>query len=186
MAARAFRKITSVNPFNNELVEEFEFISNDDLRNSIQTGHEAFQKLRRQPYSEKAEKLRNLITILQEQTLDIAQIITAEMGKPINDSKAEVQRTIFYIQKTLEKGESFLQEEIVQTEAKKSYVRYEPLGLIYFIIPFNYPFYLTLKYVATNLLIGNTALVRNADSTPNLGKKISEVVNKAGFNGGKL
>lgn len=107
------------------------------------------------------------------------------MGKPIIDAQAEVNKAISFCN-YYSKNYDALQPQPVKSDAKKhTLVKYFPTGTIYYIVPFNYPFYLNFKGGLPNLLLGNTLLARNADSCPNVGRITEEIMIKAGFNNGQ-
>lgn len=106
------------------------------------------------------------------------------MGKPISDAEGEVNKAIKFCKYYSENYDPILPQQ-VKAEAKKHvFVKYFPIGTIYHLAPFNYPFYLNFKGGLPNLLLGNTLLARNADSCPTIGRIIEEIMIKAGFTNG--
>jgi succinate-semialdehyde dehydrogenase/glutarate-semialdehyde dehydrogenase len=107
------------------------------------------------------------------------------MGKPIIDAENEVTKTINFCKYYSQNYDALLPTPVKSDAKKHTLVKYLPTGTIYYIVPFNYPFYLNFKGGLPNLLLGNTLLARNADSCPNVGRIAEEIVNKAGFNNGE-
>lgn len=122
---------------------------------------------------------------IQERIKEVSEIITFEMGKPITDAENEVKKAISFCDYYSQNYKP-LQPEVVKTEAKKHcLIKYFPVGTIYNLVPFNFPFYLNFKGGLPSLLIGNTLMARNADSCPNVGRITEEIMAKAGFNNGE-
>lgn len=107
------------------------------------------------------------------------------MGKPINDAEAEVNKAIRFCKYYSENYAPILPQQVQGDGKKHVLVKYLPLGTIYYMVPFNFPFYLNFKGGLPNLLLGNVLLARNADSCPTIGRIIEECMNKAGFNNGE-
>lgn len=114
----------------------------------------------------------------------IGQLITEEMGKPISQSQMEVDKVVSFCRHYSTHFNDILPTQI-KTDAKvKTLIKYFPIGTLYFIVPFNFPFFLAFKGLLPNLLLGNVCLARNSDCNPLLGQFIEELMNEAGFDSG--
>lgn len=182
----SFRSFQSKNPFTNEIITEVPFLSDDEVNKKIELSWEAFQTYRFTDLNSRCEKLLKLASILDENTEKLAKIITQEMGKPITFAIGEVKKSAAHCRFYAQNAEKIVKSEVVATEAKRSQVEYHPMGPLFHIIPFNFPFWLAFKGGIPALLIGNTILHRTADSTPQVGKAIEEVFNQAGFDKGEF
>jgi len=178
--------ITSINPFTEEKIQEFPFISDNELLNKIEKGHQAFLRNKSLPINERVKRLMKLAKLLEQRLMPIAELITKEMGKSIAESKGEVKKAQGYCMYYAENAKSLLEPAIEKTEAKKSYVRLEPLGVIYDLVPFNYPVWLTFKGIIPALLLGNSILHRNSGSTPLCGLMLEDIFVEAGYNSGEF
>jgi succinate-semialdehyde dehydrogenase/glutarate-semialdehyde dehydrogenase len=122
---------------------------------------------------------------MQARIKELSETITSEMGKPIVDAEKEAKKAIYFCDYYSQNYEPLL-PQFIKTEAKKhTVVKYLPIGIVYNMVPFNFPLYLNVKGGLPSLLIGNTLLVRNADSCPRLGRLIEEVMVNAGFSNGE-
>lgn len=122
--------------------------------------------------------------VIEKNKKDLAQLITEEMGKPIKQSQGEVDKTISFCKYYSKNFNDILPTQIKSDAKVKTLVKYLPMGIVYYIIPFNFPFYLTFKGGLPNLLLGNVLLTRNADSTPLLGDKIEQIMKQSGYDSG--
>jgi len=147
---------------------------------------EAFKTFGSADLSLRRQKLEKLASIIAASTEKFAQIITKEVGKPLRDSRGEVLFGISVIRYYVENSEKFLQTQVKNLEAKKCLVEYHPVGPIYFIVPFNVPFVLSIVGAVPNLMLGNTLLYRTADTTPLMGKALEEAMIEAGLDNGEF
>lgn len=179
------RKIISHNPYTGEIRKTFDFLTNEQLTAKLNEAAEAFEIQKRRTVQERAQIIKRVGECMQERIKEIAETITYEMGKPIVQSEKEVQKSIYFCNYYAENYEPLL-PQFVKTEAKKHcYVKYLPIGIVYNLVPFNYPFYLNFKGGLPSLLIGNCLFVRNADTCPMVGNIIEEIMEKAGFDNGE-
>ncbi|EAS01675.2 NAD-dependent aldehyde dehydrogenase family protein, partial (macronuclear) [Tetrahymena thermophila SB210] len=177
----AQRGFQSINPTTNQLVETFQFDTREEISNKIQKSFEAFKTFKEISIQERTAKFLKLVKILEDHTEVMARSITEEMGKPITLSRAEVQKVIFHIKYYCQNAEHFNRKIPVKTEADNCYTVYEPLGVIYTITPFNFPFWITFKGTASYMTIGNAVIVRGSDSTPRTTRLVKKYMEMAGF-----
>jgi succinate-semialdehyde dehydrogenase/glutarate-semialdehyde dehydrogenase len=176
----------SINPHTGKLIEEFKPDTNDEIIKKIERSWEAFQKYRKTDINSRKEKFLKLSAILEEKAPKYAEVITKEMGKPYEESIAEVTKAAKHSKYCSQNLENFLREDYVVTDAKKSYVEYHPLGPIFFVAPFNFPFWLVFKGAAPALAVGNTIISKVASSCPRTGMCVEEAFKLAGFDNGEF
>lgn len=180
------RGFQSRNPTTGEVVSEFPFISDDEVTKKIQQSWTSFQTYGETDLATRVQKLRKLADILEKDHEKYAQTMTKEMGKPIKAATDEVLYCVQQARYLADNAEDFLKPQVVTSGKVKNLVEYHPVGPIYIIVPFNFPFDLSFASSLPCLLIGNTVLYRPADSTPLTGKAIEELMIEAGFNNGEF
>lgn len=171
----------SINPCTEEMVREYPDTSDSDLAIRLDQAEAAYRGWRRIPFSERADRIRQVAQLLRQDREILARIATEEMGKPIAASEAEIDKCAWVCDYYAEHGERFLAEREVQTDARKSYVRHEPLGAILAIMPWNFPYWQVFRFAAPNLMAGNTAVLKHASNVPGVALAIEDLFRRAGF-----
>ncbi len=179
-------KTQAINPHTGKVIGEYTYISNQDLTKTIEKSYAAFQIFRKTDTKTRSEKLAKLAKVLNENAQKYADIITKEQGKPINEAIAEVKKAASHSQFYADNIETFLKNEIVQTEFQKSVVELHPIGPIFQVAPFNFPFWLVFKSVVPALVVGNTVITKTASVCPETGLAVQEAFNLAGFDNGEF
>src|SRR5207247_1404484 len=141
---------------------------------------------RRGSFAERAAKLQDAAEILEKDRERFARIITAEMGKLLPGSIEEIEKCARCCRYYAEHGEKFLSEQIVSSNAGQSYVRYEPLGAVLAIMPWNFPFWQVFRFAAPALMAGNVAVLKHASNVPQCALAIEDVFRKAEFPAGAM
>ncbi|MEN8194476.1 MAG: NAD-dependent succinate-semialdehyde dehydrogenase, partial [Bacteroidota bacterium] len=173
--------IQSINPANNQILETFEEYSPEKVNQIIQDAHSAFLNWRTKSFAEKSVLMLNVTDVLQTQKLKYAEIMTKEMGKPITQAIAEVEKCAWVCEYYAENAESFLSNEAISTDAFESYVQFDPLGIVLAVMPWNYPLWQVFRFAAPALMAGNVALLKHASNVPMSALVIEEVFRDAGF-----
>jgi len=176
----------AINPANGDEISLHPYIKDDDLKSAIETSFTAFQFQKAVSYKERAEKLRTLGDLMEKDLEMYARLITSQMGKPVKQAIAEVKKCVQHCRWYADNADRLMTPKVVETEAQKSYVALEPIGPIYQIVPFNFPFWLTFKPAVAIILLGNTILHRNAKTTPDCGLAIEKLFRDAGFTNGEF
>ena len=171
----------SINPFTGQKLKTFEACSAEEVDRKLEESWRAFRAHRQSSYKERASKLMRAAEILESGKARWAAIITAEMGKTIASAEAEVAKCALGCRYYADTGESALADEIAATGAKRSFIRYQPLGPILAIMPWNFPFWQVFRFAAPALMAGNTALLKHAPSVPQCALAIEEIFLEAGF-----
>ncbi|PYK87870.1 MAG: NADP-dependent succinic semialdehyde dehydrogenase, partial [Verrucomicrobia bacterium] len=146
--------IASINPATGELSKHFDAHTDAEIESALDRAVSAFEKHRRSSFAERAAKLQYAAEILEEYREQFARIITAEMGKLLHASVDEIEKCARGCRFYAEHGEKFLSEQMVSSDAGRSYVRHEPLGAVLAIMPWNFPFWQVFRFAAPALMAG--------------------------------
>ena len=174
-------KIKLFSPITGEEHFEYDTLSNNDVLKKINLSDKIFKIWSKTSFKERSKMLHQVTKVLFNGREEYAQIISTEMGKNIEDALAEVDKCKTVCEYYANNSESILNENIIQTEAKKSYVKYEPLGIIFAIMPWNFPFWQVFRFAAPALMAGNTALLKHASNVPRCSLAIQDIFEKAGY-----
>ena len=172
--------IESINPANGRLLRRFEPLTDEAIRQKIALAAEAFQAYGMVPLEHRALCMRKLAAILEMETEDLAVLITTEMGKPIQASRQEVLKCANACRYYAEHAARILAPEAIPTE-NHSYVRWDPLGIVLAVMPWNFPFWQIFRFLAPALMAGNVALLKHASNVPQCALAIESLVRRAGF-----
>jgi len=176
----------AINPATGEKLTEYQYTTNEELDKIVEKSYQAYELQRDTDYKERAAKLLKLADLLDQRIEELAKLITDEMGKPLSASKQEVEKCAKHARFYANKAEEFLAPKLVKTEAKSSYVRLDPIGPVYQIIPFNFPLWLSLKSAIPIILVGNSIIHRNAKTCPDVGIAVEKLFFDAGFTNGEV
>ena len=174
-------KFQSINPYNGEKIEEYAALTKEELNQKLSDSASAFKDWRNQPLSHRTALLKKAGEILRNNVDDYAKTITLEMGKPISESKSEIQKCAWVCDYYAENAAEFLADEVVETEASKSFVRHDPLGTVFAVMPWNFPFWQVFRFAAPTLTAGNTGLLKHASNVFGCAQIIEDVFTEAGY-----
>jgi succinate-semialdehyde dehydrogenase/glutarate-semialdehyde dehydrogenase len=170
----------AINPATGELIREFPEHDEDEVRRRLARAQEAFQSWRRFDVAERAGHLTAVADLLRERSADFARLMTEEMGKTLAAAGSEVDKCAWVCDFYAENAARFLAPEPVATDASKSFIRYEPLGPVLAIMPWNFPFWQFFRFAAPALMAGNVALLKHAANVPGSALAIEAVFREAG------
>jgi succinate-semialdehyde dehydrogenase/glutarate-semialdehyde dehydrogenase len=173
--------IQSINPATGEVIREYTPLAADAVEARLALSGRAWREYRNSPMPLRTMWMRKLAGILEQEKEDFATLIATEMGKPLKAARDEVAKCALTCRFYAENAERILAEENIRTEARKSYVRYEPLGVVLAIMPWNFPFWQVFRFAAPALMAGNAALLKHASNVPQCAQEIESVVRRAGF-----
>jgi succinate-semialdehyde dehydrogenase / glutarate-semialdehyde dehydrogenase len=173
--------IATVNPANGELLKSFEALSPAQIEQKLQLATSAFQVHRRSTFPDRARMMLRAAEILEQEKEECGRLMTLEMGKTLRSAVAEAAKCASGCRFYAENAERFLADEVVETGAKRSFIRYQPLGPILAVMPWNFPFWQVFRFVAPALMAGNVGLLKHASNVPQCALKIEEIVRRAGF-----
>jgi succinate-semialdehyde dehydrogenase / glutarate-semialdehyde dehydrogenase len=176
--------IATINPSTGELVKSFDPLTAAQIEQKLQLAASAFRTHRRTSFAERASRMMRAAEILEKEKDECAHLMTLEMGKPLNAAVAEALKCATGCRYYAENAEKFLADEIVETGAQRSFIRYLPIGPILAIMPWNFPFWQVFRFVAPALMAGNIGLLKHASNVPQCALKIEDIVRRAGFGEG--
>ena len=171
----------SVNPYTEELFGEYPFISNQELEQKLQNSYKAFLSWRFTSLQERSDKINKAATYLEANKEALGRLMALEMGKPITQAIAEVEKCAKLCRYYADNVEEQLRSKPYTTDYKQAYVSYEPKGIIYAIMPWNYPLWQVLRCVVPAIMAGNTAVLKHAENVPQCALAIEKVFSEAGF-----
>ena len=176
-------KLVSRNPYTGQVLEEFEAMGFADSVPEVQKSRRAFSDWKKASVQERGGYLRAIARRLRDQQRTFAETITLEMGKPIGQSLAEIEKCAWLADHFAENSAKFIQEQTVETEALRSYVRFEPLGVILGIMPWNFPFWQVFRFAVPALMAGNVCLLKHASNVPSTALAIERLFRDSGVPG---
>ncbi|RDI59581.1 NAD-dependent succinate-semialdehyde dehydrogenase [Microvirga subterranea] len=179
-ASRRTRTIDSVNPASGEILARFDEHQPHEIEQALENAARAQRQWARVPIAERVTLLSRAAKVLRERKSHYAALITLEMGKPIAEAEAEVEKCAWNCDFYAEKAEGFLATEPVSSNASDSMVVFDPLGVVLAIMPWNFPFWQFFRFAAPALAAGNGAILKHASNVPQCALAIEEVMREAG------
>lgn len=170
----------SINPFSQEVIAEHEVLTNAQLNHKLKLSENAFKDWKTTSFQQRADKMQRLAVILRENKEKLGLLITNEMGKIIAESIAEVEKSASNCDFYAEHAEEMLQDEYYSTPFKSMSV-YDPMGAVFAIMPWNYPFWQVLRYAAPAIMAGNVTLLKHSSNVIGCAKAIESAFLEAGF-----
>lgn len=174
-------KYKSINPYTLDVLQEYESLQETELKHKLEAAASTFNAWRKSSFDSRAALMRSAARVLKDDKEGLARTITLEMGKSLKESIAEVEKCAWACEYYAEHAASFLADEPVETDASRSYVRYDPLGTILAIMPWNFPFWQVFRFAAPALMAGNVCVLKHASNVLGCALHIEEVFVKAGF-----
>jgi succinate-semialdehyde dehydrogenase/glutarate-semialdehyde dehydrogenase len=176
--------IASMNPATGERLKEFSAFSDAEIERRLEQAERAFNRHRREPFANRAQLVLGAAALLEREKDKFARIATLEMGKLFQAAVEEIEKCARCCRFYAENAERFLEDELAQTGAGRSYVRYEPLGPILAVMPWNFPFWQVIRFAVPALIAGNVGLLKHASNVPQCALAIEQVFCRAGFSEG--
>lgn len=173
--------ISSINPATGEVLQRFEAHTDRELERRLQLAAERFREYRRSASADRALFLNRAAEILDREKADFGRTMTLEMGKPLRAAIQEVEKCALACRYYAENGARFLANEAAPVKDSRAYVRYEPLGPVLAIMPWNFPFWQVFRFAAPALMAGNVGLLKHASNVPQCALAIEELFNRAGL-----
>jgi succinate-semialdehyde dehydrogenase / glutarate-semialdehyde dehydrogenase len=173
--------IRTLNPATGELIKNFDALSDAEIDSRLQLASDTFRTYRHVPFAEKSPMMRKACEILEADKQKLARIMTLEMGKPIGAAVQEVEKCALACDFYANNAERSLADEKAQSSANRSYVKYQPLGPVLAIMPWNFPLWQCFRFAAPGLMAGNVGLLKHASNVPQCALAIEEVFRRAGF-----
>ena len=176
--------IASINPATGETLRTFEALSSEAIEDKLELAERAFRQQRRRSFDDRARLMHRAADLLETESDQLARIITLEMGKLLRAAVDEVKKCAsacrFYAGNTTH----LLADESVTSDAARSYIRYEPIGPVLAVMPWNFPFWQVFRFAAPALMAGNVGLLKHAANVPQCALAIEDLWRRAGFDEG--
>jgi len=173
--------IATINPATGQTLKTFESLSDAQIDRKLGIAAQAFTKYRKSSFAERAQLMQRAAEILEGKKETFGRMMTTEMGKTFRSAVEEAVKCAWVCRYYAENGEAFLADEVVTTPATRSYVRYQPLGAVLAVMPWNYPFWQVIRAAAPILTGGNVMLLKHASNVPQCALMIEELFREAGF-----
>ena len=176
--------IETINPTTGETLRTFAPLSAADVDTKLQGATDAFEGLRSMSFGERAHKMIRAAELLEAGKEEYGHLMTTEMGKPLKAAIEEAVKCASACRYYAANAERFLADEVIETNATRSYIRYQPLGPILAVMPWNFPFWQVFRFAAPSLMAGNVGLLKHASNVPQCALAIEEIFRRAGFPAG--
>jgi succinate-semialdehyde dehydrogenase / glutarate-semialdehyde dehydrogenase len=173
--------IVSINPFTGEILHEYEQDSDQALESKLQLASETFREYRKTSFARRSQMMNRAAEILENGKETFGRLMTQEMGKTLRAAIQEAEKCAFACRYYAENAERFLADEEAKSSAARTFLRYQPIGPVLAIMPWNFPFWQVFRFAAPGLMAGNVGLLKHASNVPQCALAISEIFRKAGF-----
>ncbi len=173
--------ISTVNPATGEEVKSFEPLGEEQVEEKLQRATDTYNEYRKTSFEERARMLTRAAEILEEEAEKFGRIITEEMGKPLAAAIAEANKCARGCRYYVENAERFMADEEIEMDGAKVYIRYQPIGPVLAVMPWNFPFWQVFRHAAPGLMAGNVILLKHASNVPQCALAIEDVIHRAGF-----
>lgn len=173
--------IATINPATGQVIKSFDPLDAAAIEAKLQKAIETFASYRHTSFAQRAEWMVKAASILENEKESFAKVMTMEMGKTLRSAVDEAAKCAWVCRYYAEHAEKFLADEVVETGAKQSYIRYQPLGPVLAVMPWNFPFWQVLRFAAPALMAGNVGLLKHASIVPQSALLIEEIFQRAGF-----
>src|ERR1700687_5898438 len=173
--------IATINPATGQTIKKFEALTDSQVDQKIGRAAELFPSFRKLPFAERARMMIKAAEILESEKESLGRLMTTEMGKTLRSAEEEAVKCAWGCRYYAEHAERFLADEAVETPASRSFIRYQPLGVILVVMPWNYPFWQVFRFIAPGLMAGNVGLLKHASNVPQWALKIEDILQRALF-----
>jgi succinate-semialdehyde dehydrogenase / glutarate-semialdehyde dehydrogenase len=173
--------IATINPTTGEVVKKFDSLTDAQVDEKICKAAKTFQSFRKTSLAERSRWMAKAAEILETEKESIGRLMTLEMGKTLSSAIAEAEKCASGCRYYAEHGAKFVADEVIETTASKSFIRYQPLGIVLAVMPWNFPFWQVFRFIAPGLMAGNVGLLKHSSNVPQCALKIEDVLLRAGF-----
>jgi succinate-semialdehyde dehydrogenase/glutarate-semialdehyde dehydrogenase len=174
-------KITSINPVNGQSIKEYTALTEQEAAEKIEETHTAWLSWKKTSHEQRRILMNKLAAIVRERKDELAILMANEMGKPVKQGLAEVEKCALTCEYYAANGEGFLTDQIIETEASKSYAAFQPIGVVLAVMPWNFPLFQVFRFLAPALIAGNCGVLKHASNVPGCALVIEEMIIQAGF-----
>jgi acyl-CoA reductase-like NAD-dependent aldehyde dehydrogenase len=173
------RELKTINPATEEVINIYKIMTKEQINEKVKKAQNAFSEWKND-IQKRAEYLYHVAHVFRQDKERLAKVITNEMGKAIKEARSEVEKCAWVMEYYADNGRVFVTDEVVNTDARKSFITFEPLGVIGSIMPWNFPYWQGLRFAAPSLMVGNTIVLKPASATTQCGIEIEKAFEKAG------
>jgi succinate-semialdehyde dehydrogenase/glutarate-semialdehyde dehydrogenase len=173
--------IASVNPTTGETIKTYAEMAPVETAAAVAQAHETWQTWRTTPFATRAKLMKKTAEILRQRANELAKLTAAEMGKPLKQGAAEAEKCARVCDYYAENAEAYLAPDTIKTESSRSYVAFEPLGVVLAVMPWNFPLWQVFRFAAPALMAGNVGVLKHASNVPGCALVIEEIFTQAGF-----
>jgi succinate-semialdehyde dehydrogenase / glutarate-semialdehyde dehydrogenase len=174
-------QITSINPTNGETIKTYDEMTPAEAASAVAEAHEAWWSWRKTSFAERARLMTRAALILRERKHELAKLMALEMGKPLKQGVAEAEKCAWVCDYYGENAEAHLASDVIKTEGSRSYVAFEPLGVVLAVMPWNFPLWQVFRFAAPALMAGNAGALKHSSNVPGCALVIEEIFSQAGF-----
>jgi succinate-semialdehyde dehydrogenase/glutarate-semialdehyde dehydrogenase len=173
--------IKAINPATGAVIEEYPEMTANEVESVVEHSHDAFMRWRMTTFGERAVLMKRAARVMRDHADEYAMLMSLEMGKLLGDARAETEKCAWVCDYYAENAEKFLEREVVDTDAGKSFVAFNPLGVVLAVMPWNFPFWQVFRFAAPSLMAGNVGVLKHASNVPGCALAIEDVFRRAGF-----
>jgi acyl-CoA reductase-like NAD-dependent aldehyde dehydrogenase len=172
-------KVKTINPATEEVINQYEIMTREQINAAVKKAQNAFQDWKKDA-SKRTDLLHDFANELRKDKENLAKTATNEMGKAIKEARSEVEKCAWVMEYYADNGKIFLTDEVINTNARKTVIKFQPIGVIGSIMPWNFPYWQALRFAAPSLMVGNTIVLKPASATMQCGIEIERTFDKAG------
>ncbi|MDF3077475.1 MAG: NAD-dependent succinate-semialdehyde dehydrogenase [Sphingobacteriaceae bacterium] len=173
--------IQSINPFTGQVIAEYKETSLKQANKKISQTHDAWLEWKLTTFRERARLLKNAASVLYNRKNELAELMALEMGKPLKQGISEIEKCALACDYYANNATAFLKDEIIKTDASKSFVSFQPIGVVLAVMPWNFPFWQVFRFLAPALMAGNCGILKHASNVPSCALAIEEIIREAGY-----
>jgi acyl-CoA reductase-like NAD-dependent aldehyde dehydrogenase len=179
VGSKMTRQLTTINPATQQVINTFEIVTKEQINEKTKKAHDA-QLDWKKDIQKRADHIHDFAEELRKNKEELAKLMTKEMGRPIKEARSEVEKCAWVMDYFADNGKIFTTDEVINTDARKSTVVFEPLGVIGSIMPWNFPYWQGLRFGAPSLMVGNTIVLKPASATMGCGLEIEKAFSRSG------
>jgi len=173
--------LVSINPANNKILESHKEISKENINQIINSSYSTYLDWRNKSISYRSKRMRDLAELLKQKKEKLGALMTQEMGKPIKQSIAEAEKCAWVCEYYADNAKRFLSKKEISTDSKKSFISFQPIGLVLAIMPWNFPFWQVFRFASPTLMAGNVGILKHASNVQGCAKQIEKLFLEADF-----
>ncbi len=169
----------SINPATGKEIKTYLDMNESEVEKILKNADSAFKKWQSVNFADRSKLMLNAAEILKRKSKDFGELMTLEMGKPILESIGEVKKCAWVCEYYAENSEKFLEDEEIKTDASKSFVSYQPIGVVLAVMPWNFPFWQVFRFAAPNLMAGNAGILKHASNVSGCALAIESIFKRS-------